>query len=136
MKYVLDGNPIPLARGRISCGRIYDSQKQHKLAYGILLQHQHNGKPLFDKPLHLEATFYFKIPLSQMNRMTSKSSSNKRFKGEGVPHSIRPDLDNVVKFLLDCCNGVIYRDDCLVASMKIEKVYSENPRTEFDLWEI
>lgn len=91
---------------------------------------------MFTKALHLDAVFYFNIPLTQMNRMTSKSRSNKLFKEEGTAHAIRPDLDNIVKFLLDVCNGIIYRDDSLISSMSVKKVYSENPRTEFTITEL
>lgn len=136
MKYIIEGQPIPLARPRISGRHCYDSQKQYKLAYGIMLQNQHGDQKLFEKPLHLDAVFYFKKPLANMNRQTSRLKPNKQYKEDGTAYASKPDLDNLAKFLLDVCNGILFRDDCLVASMTIKKVYGDISRTEFELWEI
>lgn len=33
----------------------------------------------------------------------------------GKPHLFRPDIDNLEKAVLDAANGILYKDDCLVA---------------------
>lgn len=133
MRYIIDGQPVPLARARISGNRCYDSQKQHKLAYGFVLQQQHGKEPVYDFPLHLDATFYFNRPLQQMNR---KSSAMKRHKETGSPHFYKPDLDNLIKWILDCGNGILFKDDCLIWSIAAKKIYGEPARTEFELREL
>ena len=35
---------------------------------------------------------------------------------------IRPDIDNLAKFVLDAFNGLIYKDDCQVVSLKVVKI--------------
>lgn len=45
-------------------------------------------------------------------------------------HTKRPDLDNLIKFVKDCLNGVVYQDDSQVFSIQAEKRYSEDPKTE------
>jgi Holliday junction resolvase RusA-like endonuclease len=42
----------------------------------------------------------------------------------------RPDLDNVIKSILDALNGVAYSDDSAVISVTAEKRYAENPRVD------
>lgn len=40
----------------------------------------------------------------------------------------RPDLDNYVKGLLDCCNEVVFKDDSQVVDMIVSKTYSHTPQ--------
>lgn len=42
----------------------------------------------------------------------------------------KPDIDNVVKAVLDALNGVAYRDDTQVIELHVRKSYSEKPRVE------
>lgn len=39
----------------------------------------------------------------------------------------KPDLDNVVKAVLDGCNGIAFRDDVLVVQIAAEKRFAEVP---------
>lgn len=47
-----------------------------------------------------------------------------------VPHTKKPDLDNLVKFAKDCLNGVAWQDDSQVCELEAWKAYDEKPRTE------
>lgn len=44
------------------------------------------------------------------------------------PHISKPDLDNLIKFYLDCGNGIFWSDDSQVNSISSKKYYSEKPR--------
>jgi len=127
MKYVIMGDPTPLARARHGKGRTWDSQKQLKLVWGIHLKGQHQDKPLLFGPLLLDITFYMKQP---------KTKKNKEDKESGDYHKIKPDLSNLVKFIEDVATNILYKDDCLIAKIIATKVYDENPRTEFTLQRI
>ena len=39
----------------------------------------------------------------------------------------RPDLDNLIKSVLDALNGVAYKDDCQIVTMLSRKNYAEAP---------
>lgn len=47
-----------------------------------------------------------------------------------LPHTKKPDLDNLVKNPMDCMNGIVYEDDRLVTKIFAEKCYGLEPRTE------
>ena len=55
-----------------------------------------------------------------------------------VYHSKKPDLDNLVKLILDLCSGEnkMICDDNQVCMLFAEKKYAEIPRTEVTISEI
>lgn len=121
--YIIEGEPIPLARARHAAHRVYDSQKNKKLVLGITLRNQHKDRPLYTGPLLLTATFFMPIPKTRQKQKNSL---------EGKTHIFTPDLSNLVKFIEDISSGVLYHDDCLIAEIIAKKIYGE-PRTEFTL---
>ena len=123
MLYVLKGDPVPLARPRFSHKNVYDGQKTRRLMAGIAVQSQHDGRPLYEGNLHLNMTFYMKIP--QKGKRTAVR--------EGGYHIYKPDLSNLIKFVEDVCTKVLYHDDSLICSIVAAKKYSITPRTEFEV---
>lgn len=130
MKYIIHGNPIPLARIRFNQnGRCWDSQKSMKLVCGISLSGQHDNQPLYEGPLHLDVSFFFPIP-------NSKWMKKNAFIGK--PFTQKPDLDNLLKWICDISNGILFKDDVQIVSISAKKLYGadQDGRTEFELREI
>lgn len=126
--YCIPGDPLPLARARYGNGRVYDSQKQLKVHWGIVLQHQHQDREFYKGALSLEVTFYFKYP---------KSTANKYIKQSIIHHHVKPDLSNLIKFIEDVAQGILYQNDSRISVIQAQKLYDhENPRTEFCIREI
>lgn len=73
-------------------------------------------------PLRLDAVFYMPIPKS------ANKGLRERMAGERTMHTKKPDVDNLLKSVLDGCNGIAYKDDNQIAQIRATKVYSENPR--------
>jgi Holliday junction resolvase RusA-like endonuclease len=123
--YILEGDPTPLFRAKPSYKQhhMYDSQKNLKLVTGIMLSNQHNGRPLFQGPIWLEACFYMPVPITAFKRHRELF---------GTYHFVRPDLSNLLKYIEDAALSILYKDDCIISKITIEKVYGE-PRTEFTL---
>jgi Holliday junction resolvase RusA-like endonuclease len=48
-------------------------------------------------------------------------------------HVYTPDLSNMIKFVEDIANGILYKDDCQISSIVAHKIYSDTSRTEFTL---
>ena len=51
-------------------------------------------------------------------------------------YECKPDLDNVVKLILDAINGIVFADDKQVVSISASKAYSDTPRTTVQTTEI
>lgn len=49
--------------------------------------------------------------------------------------TIKPDVDNIAKVILDSLNGLAYKDDKQIVFCAISKWYGENPRVEVILEE-
>jgi Holliday junction resolvase RusA-like endonuclease len=129
--FIISGDCVPLARGRVGSNvdgsyHVYDSQKNLKLVKSIDLQKQMNDDPLFEGPLSVEAIFYMKMPKTP--------SKQKDLNGTLCKH--RPDVDNLLKFLLDISNKLLWKDDAEVSICKGTKIYDHNPRTEFVVTEV
>ena len=53
-------------------------------------------------------------------------------KFQSIPMDKKPDIDNLIKFVLDALQGqnAYFVDDSQVVRILAEKIYSDNPRTE------
>jgi Holliday junction resolvase RusA-like endonuclease len=135
--YTIIGDPVPLARPRMSGPNriIYDSQKliKHQLIHQLI--NQRGDLPLLSGPCHLDATFYMRMPQASMKKAKENI---------GKPHIFRPDLDNLIKFVNDLAcmedfddkKGILLRDDCIISSITARKVYDLEPRTVFTITEL
>lgn len=70
-------------------------------------------------PIWITLTFHMPIP----------KSMSKKARLSNVQHTVKPDLDNLIKFVKDCCNGIVWHDDSQVVGIKAVKEYMESPRT-------
>ena len=75
-----------------------------------------------DDALEISAIAYYQIP-----KNTKKSHKLLMLKGEILPTK-KPDIDNIIKVVLDALNGVAYFDDKQVCKVNFIKMYSEEPR--------
>jgi Holliday junction resolvase RusA-like endonuclease len=120
--------PIAKKRARSSSktGRHYNVQKKEEAFYKLIIKKQLAEKMIekpLDGPISMECNFYTPIP---------KSLSKKKYLAQiGKPDTTRPDVDNFLKFALDCMNGILYIDDAVVTHAECRKIYSDNPRVEF-----
>ena len=51
----------------------------------------------------------------------------------GIFPTRKPDIDNVLKIVLDALNGVAYKDDSRVVCVEAQKVYSHTPKIVIEL---
>ena len=74
----------------------------------------------------LRATIIAYYPIA---KSTSKKKRQQMLAGLIRPTK-KPDLDNVIKSILDALNKVAYHDDTQIVSLSVEKFYSDSPRVE------
>jgi Holliday junction resolvase RusA-like endonuclease len=96
-----------------------------KIHARLFLEKQQGNEPRLSGPLALYVTFFMPIPKSLPQR--------KRLAMENLPHQIRPDLDNLLKWVGDISNELLFNDDCTIALISSRKIYSMAPRTVFTL---
>ena len=116
MKIIVN-NCIAQKRHRFARGFVYDpSAKDKKIAYKEIKE-QFTGEPYTDA---LKITFIFNIkrPKSHWNKYSLKPSAP-------IYHTKRPDIDNYVKFYMDCMNKVVYLDDSQVIELSAKKIYND-----------
>jgi Holliday junction resolvase RusA-like endonuclease len=127
-RITLPGNPIPMARSRTYRVKgksiTYNPQKKEKTFAQLVAKSQVHS--LMEGPIKMYIRFFMPIPKS-----TSKKTQEK-MKSEIVFHCSKPDIDNLIKFVLDVLNNIGYKDDSQIVSLTTEKFYSPIPRTE--LW--
>ena len=73
-------------------------------------------------PVAIEINAFFEIPASWSKKRTAEALD--------MPHVSKPDMDNIVKLVLDALNGIVYRDDSQVYSITASKFYSGLARLE------
>lgn len=79
--------------------------------------HKNTPTPL---KIALKVVFYMKTPNSY--------SKVRKERLESTPHTKRPDLDNLIKNVLDRGNGILWQDDNFIYKVEAEKLYSVKPR--------
>ena len=72
--------------------------------------------------ISVEVTAYLPIPKS-----ATKAAQAGMQAGRILP-SRKPDIDNILKVVLDALNGVAYKDDSRVVSVCAKKLYSNDPK--------
>ena len=75
-----------------------------------------------NEALEVSAIAYYQIP-----KNARKSHKLLMLNGEMLPTK-KPDIDNIMKIVLDALNGVAYHDDSQICKVNFMKMYSENPR--------
>lgn len=116
------GLPKGKARPRVTkTGHAYTPAATVAWENTIRLQMTHamRSVELPDGNLIVRMTFFFQPP---------KSYAKKRrelLMNEGRPMPHKPDIDNLVKAVLDACNGIAYKDDAAVVEIDARKRYGE-----------
>lgn len=77
-------------------------------------------------PVEVKMTFHMPVPQSTSKRALKTI--------DGAPHHVRCDLDNLIKFISDVFNGILWVDDSLIWKIDARKVYTiAEPRTEIEI---
>ena len=126
-EYILMGNPIPWKRPARASNHFYDAQKHEKMLIKNEIEMQHDGIRKYEGPIKFEIVFYFNPPPLSAKNLEKKLKS---------PHFVRPDIDNLCKWILDAATGILFKDDCIISSLHAEKKYDITPRTVFTVTEL
>lgn len=132
IKFNIPGNPIAKKRPRF--------MRRDKFVQTYNCQESEEGRFMWQMTERLSKTDFQKIPAGIGIKLTCRffmpipaSASKKQralMEGCAVPHVKKPDLDNLIKFVKDCANGILWADDSQVTSISASKAYHPSPATE------
>ncbi|NIP43015.1 MAG: RusA family crossover junction endodeoxyribonuclease [Aliifodinibius sp.] len=113
---VLPGNPIPKQRPRLSrYGKAYDPQCKEKKDTQLQLYNQWQCGVL-KCAIGIDFKFVFHPPKSWSKKRKAACCE--------YSHTIPCDVDNLVKFYMDCMNGIVFHDDRQVIDITATKTYA------------
>ena len=121
-RYIINGEPIAQVRHSVSLRsgkpKAYYKSKKSK-SENIYLPKS--------VPVSLNFLFVFKRPQRLKTKKTDPGF---------IPHTVKPDNDNLIKLYVDCLSGVAFHDDNQVYEIKSKKVFcSYDPSTKTEGFE-
>ena len=137
-KIVILGSPIAKARPKFARrGKFtatYNTQETEEGRFLLAAQYQWRKPPLVG-PLAIDLIFV--MPRPKAHYGTGKNAKILKLTSPRY-HSAKKrfDVDNCIKFVLDCLNELIYEDDGQVAAISAVKRYGKRPRTEIFIREL
>lgn len=118
----IPGSPLSKARPRFSQNkgkvRVYASQRSEKEMIHWQIKSRIGSRKPLKGPIHLEMTCVFVKPRSWPKKKNPKH------------HTVKPDLDNLLKWIGDAGNNVLWYDDRQIVSITCKKIYGEESETQ------
>jgi Holliday junction resolvase RusA-like endonuclease len=135
ISFSIPGAPQGKARARTfynsSMGRMQSITPERTVLYENLIklmyQHEAHGEQMDEGPLMAVIAAYYEPPKS-----ASKKQLDAMLNGKSFPMK-KPDLDNIIKVVLDALNGVAYHDDKSIIGVAATKAYDMEPRVDVRL---
>ena len=123
MKYQFEvpGEIVGKERPRVNMytGRVYTPGKTKD--YEFLIQQYFKIKypryEMLEGRLSINIIAYLKIPKSTSKAKVEEMLENK------ISPTKKPDIDNIIKIVLDALNKMAFRDDSQVTKIEVEKIY-------------
>lgn len=119
-----DGKPV-LGKGGRPVVVIQNANKNTKQWQTLvaLASQEHRPEKLFSEAVVLRLRFFFTRPKS----ISVKKRPN---------HTVKPDLDKLIRCVGDALKGKIYAEDALIVSIEATKEYGDPPRVEISVSEV
>lgn len=122
-RFAIAGDPVAWARPRFNNGRAFTADRQRgakdSLSWAIAMGW---GKPKIPRetPVSLCVEFVFR-------------AAKKKDIGQLRPR--RPDIDNLLKLVMDAMQGVVFEDDGQIADVRVMKRWGETSETRIEIVE-
>lgn len=117
---------MPQKRVRFGAGgNIYDPMAREKKQVRSFLSWQQGVKQPYDEPIIV--TFLFVMPIPKYH------GKKKRRELIGQPVPVKPDISNLIKFIEDAGNGIVWTDDNRIVRIIADQVYGIAPETKISV---
>ena len=129
MEILIRGVPIAKKRPRfVRRGKFVGAYNCQETEEGRwILEAKGQVTTCFEGPVIMLCDFVMPIPKSLRKRDVALAEAGQYY------HTKKPDLDNLIKFVKDCLNGLAWRDDSQVIKLNAVKRYGRDPMTAIDL---
>lgn len=119
IEFVVPGQPHGKARPRFARGRVHSDpvSAAYEQSVGYSARYAMGPAKPLEGPLSLQIDAVATPPASWSKKRRERAAS-----GFEYP-TTRPDIDNIVKAILDGCNGVAFLDDKQVVEVSAAKRY-------------
>ena len=124
---VIPGIPVPWKAHSGFGRRSFNPRFKEREYYQHEIRKQYN-KFASQGPIWISCTYVMPIPKSASKKKRELMIEN------SFHHIIRPDVDNLNKFLNDCLKTIIFRDDSQVVQMNSNKKYGLIPQTIVEIY--
>lgn len=122
MNFIIEGQPQGKARPKFTkSGHAYTPQATRDYENLIAAKYTEKGGNVMEGYIKIAVDAFYKIPKS-----FNKEKRGLAERGFLKPMA-KPDIDNVIKAILDGLNGVAYYDDKQVVEVVARKHYREEP---------
>lgn len=129
---ITGSKPKPQQRHRHTrAGFTYDPSRKHKKDFIAQIGSKAPKQPL-KGDISLKVTFA--MPYVKKHYRTGKYSGELK-PNPPYEYVIKPDIDNLLKFIMDSGNKILWVDDSQIWKVEMEKVYSEIPSTTIEIEE-
>ena len=137
ISFTVPGRPVGKGRPRFSNGRAYTDQQtkeyEEEVAWRFMtakrskMLAQTFWERVKEAPVAITITAFYPVPKSDSKKKRTEKLENY------IRPTIKPDVDNVVKAILDGLNGLAYKDDKQVFQLVAMKRYAADPRVDVAL---
>ncbi len=121
IQFRVDGKPVPQGSMSAVNGHIFHSQGSALATWraSIAIAARHAGAQPSAKPISMTMVFIFQKP-----KTVTRSEP-----------TVPPDLDKLIRAVLDGLTAVAYKDDAQVTEIRAIKIYGERPGVEIQIVE-
>lgn len=133
IEFVVPGNPRGKGRPRMTRnGHVYTPAETaaYENLIALACKDARGDNSPYNSPVSVHIYVGKQVPASK-----SKRTKQAMLAGEIRP-ATKPDLDNVIKAVLDGCNGVAYLDDKQIVELSTEAWYADEPRIVVKIKEV
>lgn len=107
-----------VVRGRVFTHTPYETKNFENQVAALYINKADGKKFERYKPLEVRISFFMEIPKSFTKKKRADIESGL------LSHTVKPDLDNLTKSVLDALNGIAWYDDAQIVELKVNKYYS------------
>ena len=107
--------------------KVYDPSEEAKTNFLLTVQEYAPKSPILGD---IMLTVWFLMPRPRNHYGTGKNQAKLKDSAP-INHTKKPDIDNLLKFIMDSLGGrgIYWKDDAQVYSIIVQKLYSDKPRT-------